>query len=75
MHLRPVLQHARRAARQRPLLPGLRGAVVGLLAVAGAGEMIGYAFGPGKALQQLTDSEFQRERQLTKRDRQEVTGW
>lgn len=74
MHLRPVLQHLRRTARQRPLLPGLRWAVVGLLAVAGAGEIIGYAFGPGEALQQLVDADFQRARQLSKRDRQEETG-
>jgi hypothetical protein len=33
------------------------------------GEMIGYAFGAGKAMRRLSDMEFHRERYLTTHDR------
>jgi hypothetical protein len=39
------------------------------LLVDGTGEMIGYAFGAGKAMRRLSDMEFHRERYLTKHDR------
>jgi hypothetical protein len=47
------------------LLPSL---VVGLL-FDGAGEMAGYAFGPGGAMEKLSGMEFHRERFMARRDR------
>jgi hypothetical protein len=38
----------------------------------GAGEMIGYAFGPGQAMAKLSDMEFHRERYLAAHDRREA---
>ncbi|HEY0404994.1 MAG TPA: glycosyltransferase [Pyrinomonadaceae bacterium] len=40
----------------------------------GAGEMTGYAFGPGRAMAKLSDMEFHRERYLAAHDRREALG-
>jgi hypothetical protein len=58
----------------RPGLPGyllrrvLPTLIVGLLSD-GAGEMVGYAFGPGNAMARLSDMEFHRYRYLANSDR------
>jgi hypothetical protein len=51
-----------------PLLPVL---LLGLIFDA-AGEMAGYAFGPGSAMAKLSDMEFHRERYLERNDRHEA---
>jgi hypothetical protein len=52
------------------LLPAL---VIGLI-FDGAGEMAGYAFGPGRAMAKLSDMEFHRERYLALHDRRAALG-
>ncbi len=59
--------------RHRGSIKGMKSGVVPLLflglVVDGTGEMIGYVFGAGNAMQRLSDMEFHRERYLTKQDR------
>jgi hypothetical protein len=72
IHLRRILGEMRRGGTDRALLPRVLPALLFLLLVAGAGEMVGYALGPGPAPEVLNDFEFNRDRYLTARDRQSV---
>jgi hypothetical protein len=58
---------------RRLLLRVLPALIVGLI-FDGAGEMTGYALGPGQAMAKLSDMEFHRERYLAVHDRRGVTG-
>jgi hypothetical protein len=60
--------------RPRRLLPLLLPALIAGLIFDGAGEMAGYALGPGRAMAKLSDMEFHRERYLAKHDRREASG-
>ena len=59
--------------RPRHLLPRLGCALVVGLVVDGAGELVGYALGPGNAMARLSDMEFHRERYLDERDEAKET--
>lgn len=61
-----------RPGRPRHLLPRLLPALIIGLVFDGAGEMAGYAFGPGEAMAKLSDMEFHRERYLARHDRREA---
>ena len=61
-----------RPARPRRLLPRLLPALLVGLIFDGAGEMAGYALGPGRAMAKLSDMEFHRERYLAQHDRREL---
>jgi hypothetical protein len=58
-----------RTGRPRHLLPRVLLVLLAGLILDGAGEMVGYALGPGNAMERLSDMEFHRHRYLTKRDR------
>lgn len=60
--------------RPRHLLPRLLPALIVGLVFDGAGEMTGYALGPGRAMAILSDMEFHRERYLARHDRREALG-
>jgi hypothetical protein len=55
--------------RPRHLLPRLLPALIVGLVFDGAGEMAGYAFGPGRAMATLSDMEFHRERYMSPGER------
>ncbi len=57
------------SGRPRHLLPRLGSALVAGLLVDGAGELVGYALGPGNAMAKLSDMEFHRERYLVSNER------
>ncbi len=59
--------------RPRRLLPRVLPALAVGLVFDGAGEMIGYALGPGSAMVKLSDMEFHRERYLAEVDRHAPT--
>lgn len=61
-----------RPGRPRHLLPRLLPALILGLVFDGAGEMAGYAFGPGGAMAKLSDMEFHRERYLATHDRRDA---
>jgi len=61
-----------RPGRPVYLLPGVLPALIVGLVFDGAGEMAGYAFGPGKAMAKLSDMEFHRERYMAERERLET---
>lgn len=63
-----------RPGRPRHLLPRLLPALIVGLIFDGAGEMTGYALGPGQAMAKLSDMEFHRERYLALHDRREAPG-
>lgn len=63
-----------RPGRPRRLLPRLLPALIVGLIFDGAGELAGYALGPGRAMAKLSDMEFHRERYLAGHDRREVSG-
>jgi hypothetical protein len=63
-----------RPGRPRHLLPRLLPALIVGLVFDGAGEMAGYALGPGRAMAKLSDMEFHRERYLARHDRREAVG-
>lgn len=58
--------------RPRRLLPRLLPALIVGLVFDGAGEMAGYACGPGRAMATLSDMEFHRERYMSKSERLRV---
>ena len=60
-----ITRELRKPGRPRQLLPRLLPALLFSLALDGAGEMIGYAFGPGGAMAKLSDLEFHRHRFMT----------
>jgi hypothetical protein len=63
-----------RPGRPRRLLPRLLPALMVGLIFDGAGEMTGYALGPGRAMAILSDMEFHRERYLAVPDKREEPG-
>jgi hypothetical protein len=64
-----IVRELRKPGRPRQLLPRVLPTLMAGLILDGAGEMVGYAFGPGNAMARLSDMEFHRDRYLTKRDR------
>jgi len=58
--------------RPRRMLPRLLPELLVGLIFDGAGEMVGYALGPGGAMAKLSDMEFHRERFLAAHDRREA---
>jgi hypothetical protein len=62
VRLSRIVRHLGRSAQLRGLLPGLLPALIAVLAVDGAGEMVGYALGGGDALERSSQLEFHRER-------------
>lgn len=69
-----IMRELFRPGRPRRLLPRLLPALMVGLIFDGAGEMAGYALGPGRAMAKLSDMEFHRERYLAGHDRREVRG-
>lgn len=61
-----------RPGRPRHLLPRLLPALIVGLVFDGAGEMTGYALGPGRSMAKLSDMEFHRERYLAEHDRRDA---
>lgn len=64
VRLRRILRELSRPGRPHNLLPGVLPALIVGLAVDGAGEMIGYAMGAGRAMEKLSNMEFHRDRYL-----------
>ena len=58
-----------RPARPRHLLPRVLPVLAIGLICDGAGEMVGYALGPGRSMAKLSEMEFHRERYLAQSDR------
>jgi len=69
VRLARIARRMRGPARPRHLPAGVLPALCAGLAFDGAGEMIGYALGPGHSMAKLSDMEFHRERYLAERDR------
>jgi hypothetical protein len=63
-----------RPGRPRRILPRVLPSLLVGLAFDGAGELTGYALGPGASMAKLSDMEFHRERFLAARDRREARG-
>jgi hypothetical protein len=61
-----------RPGRPRYLLPQVLPALVAGLVFDGAGEMSGYAFGPGESMAKLSDLEFHRERFMVEPEKRET---
>lgn len=57
-----ITRELRKPGHPRHLLPRLLPALLFSLAFDGAGEMVGYALGPGRAMAKLSDLEFHRHR-------------
>lgn len=64
VRLRRLLPAIRRAPEPMPRWPGLMGPLLAALACSAAGEVMGYAFGPGDSVRRMADLEFHRERHL-----------
>ena len=64
-----ILRELRQPGRPRNLLPNILPALAIGLILNGAGEMMGYVFGGGKAMGKLSDMEFHRYRYLKKHDK------
>lgn len=69
MRLPQLLRHIRQSGRTRELLPHVIAALLVALLIHSLGEMAGYAFGEGQTREQLAQFEFDRLRQLSRRDR------
>lgn len=65
-----ILRELRRPGRPQKLLPRILPSLVIGLVLDGVGEMIGYGFGIGDAVEKLTDMEFHRERRMNRRNRE-----
>lgn len=74
VRLRRILATLRRSGQQYKLLPRVLSALTLGLVLDGMGEMIGYSFGAGNAMEKLSDMEFHRDRHLAERDRQAEAG-
>ncbi len=70
--LHGVVRRVRRAGRAGELLPRVLPALAGLLVTAAVGEAVGYALGPGDALERISELELHRERQLAPADREAI---
>ena len=64
-----IVRELRRPGRPRRLLPRVLPALVAGLCVDGAGELVGYLAGAGRAMARLSDMEFHRRRFLSEHDR------
>lgn len=69
-----IIRELFRPGRPRHLLPRVLPALIVGLMFDGAGELVGYAVGPGEAMAKLSDMEFHRERYLAVHDRRRVNG-
>jgi glycosyltransferase involved in cell wall biosynthesis len=69
-----IVRELSRPGRPRRLLPRVLPALLVGLACDGAGELVGYALGPGDAMRKLSDMEFHRERYLCEKDRRAPHG-
>lgn len=63
-----ILRQLYKPGRQRHLLPRILPTLIAVLILDGAGEMVGYAFGPGHSMTRLADMEFHRDRHLREQD-------
>lgn len=63
-----ITRELSRRVRPRRLLPRVVPLLFAGLVVDGAGELVGYALGPGASMARLSDMEFHRHRHLTKAD-------
>jgi hypothetical protein len=68
-----IVRELHRPGRPNHLLPRVLPALIAGLIIDGAGEMVGYAFGPGNAMVRLSDMEFHRYRYLAKKDEAAVS--
>jgi hypothetical protein len=66
-----IVRELRKPGRPRHLLLRVLPTLMAGLILDGAGEMIGYAFGPGNAMAKLSDMEFHRDRYLAKWERKQ----
>lgn len=73
LRLRRALRQLGRFSPSRGLLARVLPLLILVLAVDAAGEMVGYALGPGEVVRKLTDMEFHRYRFLCKADRRSLT--
>ena len=64
-----IVRELRRPGRPRHLLPRIMPALFAFLVLDGLGELVGYAFGPGRSMAKLSDMEFHRQRYLQRMDR------
>jgi len=64
-----IIRELMRPGRPRQLLPRILPTLVIGLILDGAGEMMGYIFGGGSAMEKLSDMEFRRDRFLNHSDR------
>lgn len=69
VRLSRIVRELAAPGRPRHLLPRVLPALAVGLVCDGAGEMAGYAFGPGGAMAKLSDMEFHRGRYLDRRER------
>jgi len=65
-----ILRDIRRSPRQRDLLPRVLPALIFSLVVSAVGEMVGYVFRSGDAMEKLSKLELNKIPHLAKRDRQ-----
>ena len=64
-----IVRELRKPGRPRQLLPRVLPTLLAGLCVDGAGELVGYLAGAGRAMARLTDMEFHRHRFLSEHDR------
>lgn len=69
VRLRRAMRDLGRSGRRDEMLNAALPATILNLAVSALGEMMGYAFGPGKAPERVSRFEFHRDRHVTSRDR------
>jgi glycosyltransferase involved in cell wall biosynthesis len=71
VRLRRTVRDIRRSGRHRDLLPGILPSLILGLTMHGLGEIMGYAFGAGEAVQRRVSFELNRCRHVAERDRKE----
>lgn len=69
-----IVRQSLRPGRSRRVLARALPALAAGLVIDGAGETVGYAFGPGRAMAILSDMEFHRRRYLAHEDLREPSG-
>jgi hypothetical protein len=67
VRLSRIVRELQRPGRPRRLLPRVLPALIAVLVVDGAGEMVGYALGPGRSMRTLSVLEFHPERHIAPR--------
>jgi hypothetical protein len=72
IRIRRILRHIRRGELQQRLLPGILPALVLSLLVSAAGEMIGYATGPGDSWNLVYRLELYKLRYVSAREREAI---